>query len=273
MGTTPINHMKNRKVLLMLTCATLAITACRKEQEETLDLDYSSASDNALAEDVFTDMLTQVDKAMDENGLRDACAPVVTFDTTANPHTMTVDFGTVNCTAQNGRQRRGRILVSWTGRYRETGTVITLTPVDYYVNDHHVEGTKTVTNLGPNDDGNLQFSIVVNGTVTAADGSWTATHQAQRTRTWIQGEDTPGVLDDVYLITGGGSGVNRHGTAYTVNITSALRVEIGCPFITAGSVDIIPEGHATRTIDYGNGSCDGTFTVSVNGHTFTVTIG
>jgi len=29
----------------------------------------------------------------------------------------------------------------------------------------------------------------------------------------------------------------------------------------------------TRTIDYGNGSCDGTFSVTVNGQTFTVTIG
>lgn len=265
--------MLHRKALLLLACSALAITACRKDKDNDLDLDYTSASDNARAEDVFADMLTQVDKAMDDNGLRDACDPVVTFDTTANPHTMTVDFGTVDCTAQNGRERRGRILVSWTGRYRDVGTVITITPDDYYVNGNHVQGTKTVTNLGPNSDGNLQFSVVVNGTLTAADGSWTATHHAQRTRTWIQGEDTPGLLDDVYLITGGGNGVNRNGTAYAVSITSALRVAIGCPFITQGTVSITPEGRPVRTIDYGNGSCDGTFTVSVNGHTFTVTIG
>lgn len=266
--------MKNRRIFLLLACSTILFVACRKDTNDNdLDLDYMSASDNARAEDAFTDLFNQVEKSMDENGLREACDPVVTFDTIAEPHSMTLDFGTVDCTAQNGRQRRGRIHVTWTGRYRDPGTVITMTPDEYFVNGNQVQGTKTVTNLGPNDEGNLQFHVVVDGSLTAGDGSWTSTHQAQRTRTWIQGADTPGILDDVYLITGSGSGTNRNGVNYTVNITSPLRVELSCPFITAGSVDITPENRPTRTINYGNGSCDGTITITVNGHTFTVTIG
>ncbi len=265
------------KLPMLAACALLTLAACRKEKDdEAPDLDFTSASDNARAEDAFSDMLTEVDKAVDANGLRgtDAdCDPVVTFDTLSSPRTITVDFGTVNCTANNGRMRRGRILVSYTGRYRDEGTVITITPDNYYVNDNHVQGTKTVTNLGENSDGHLQFSVVVNGSLTAGDGSWTATHQANRTRTWIEGEGTQTIFDDVYLITGGGSGVNRNGNAYTVSITNALRVQVGCPHITAGTVEVTPENKPVRTIDYGNGSCDGTFTVTVNGQTFTITIG
>lgn len=264
------------KLPMIAACALLTLAACRKDKDEAVDLDYTSASDNARAEDAFSDMLTEVDKAVDANGLRgtdDDCAPVVTFDTIANPHTITIDFGTVNCTANNGRQRRGRIHASYTGHYRDPGTVITITPDGYYVNDNHVEGSKTVTNLGENGDGHLQFNVVVNGTLTAGDGSWTATHQADRTRTWIEGEGTQNIFDDVYLITGGGSGVNRNGNAYTVSITNALRVQVGCPFITAGTVDVDPANKPTRTIDYGNGSCDGTLTVTVNGQSFTFTIG
>lgn len=271
--------MMNRKSLALFTSALLVLGACKKDKDKDadLDLDYTSASDNARAEDAFNDMLTEVDKAVDDNGLRgmdDACAPTVTFDTIANPHTITIDFGSVNCTANNGRQRRGRLLVSYTGHYREPGTVITITPDNYYVNDNHVQGTKTVTNLGENQDGNLQYSVVVDGTVTAADGSWTASHHAERTRTWIQGENTATRADDVYLITGGGSGVNRHGDPYTATITSALRIAANCPYIEAGTVVIERQDRPTKTVNWGDTpSCDGTFTVTVNGHTFTVTIG
>lgn len=259
----------------LLAMMLVLLSSCRKDKEDepTIDLDYTSASDNARAEDVFSDMLAQVDKAVEANGLRDLCEPTVTFDTTSAPRTITLDFGTVNCTAVNGRLRRGRILVSYTGRYRDVGTVITITPENYHVNDNLVQGTKTVTNLGPNGEGQLQFSVSVNGSLTAADGSWTATHVANRTRTWIAGQGTPGLSDDVYLITGGGSGVNRNGQAYSVSITNALRVALDCPTITQGTVQITPSGRPVRIIDYGNGTCDGSFTVTVNGQTFTVVIG
>jgi hypothetical protein len=273
----PLFHMNNRTYLYLAAGSLLLLAACKKEKNnDPLDNDYSAASDNAKAEDIFSDVLSQVDRAAEANGLRDmedACAPVVTFDTVAFPHTMTVDFGEVNCTATNGKMRRGKLQVSYTGHYREPGTVITITPDNYYVDDNHVQGTKTITNMGHNDQGQTFFNVVVDGTITAADGSWTAIHHANRVRTWVEGENTPLFTDDVYLITGGGNGVNRHGNNYTVTITNPLRISMGCPFITAGTVQITPENKPTRTIDYGNGSCDGQITITVNGQSFTVIIG
>ncbi|HMC97635.1 MAG TPA: hypothetical protein VKG92_08285, partial [Flavobacteriales bacterium] len=105
--------MYSLKNLSVVTLMALALVACRKDKDDTPDMDYTSASDNARAEDAFTDMLTQVDGAAKDNGLRDDCAPVVTFDTVSTPHTMLLDFGDVNCTAQNGRLRRGRIQVTF----------------------------------------------------------------------------------------------------------------------------------------------------------------
>lgn len=265
--------MHTPKHLLLIGLLALTATACRKDKDDDIDIDYTSASDNARLEDVFSDMLAQVDKAVDDNGLRDACDPTVNFDTISSPRTITLDFGTENCTAANGRLRRGKIQVSYTGRYRDQGTVITIVPENYYVNNNLVLGTKTVTNLGLDANDNIHFAVAVSGSITAGDGSWVATHTAARTRTWIEGSGTPQLSDDVYLITGGGSGVNRNGLPYTTNITQALRVALSCPFITAGTVQVTPASGVVRTIDYGNGACDGTFTVSVNGRTFTVTIG
>jgi hypothetical protein len=264
--------MITKKNLGLALLAMLTLAACRKNDDETPDNDYTSAIDNSLAEDYFNDMLEQADDAAAQNGLRDTddpCAPTVTINTDVMPHTMLIDFGPTDCTALNGRTRRGQIMVTFTGGYRDPGTVITLTPIDYYVNDNHVEGLKTVTNMGENADGDTYFAIQVDGTITAGDGSWTAEHHATRTRTWIQGEDTPNPFDDVYIITGNGHGVNRHDIAYTLDITSGLRVEIGCPWIVSGTVSITPDGHATRYVDFGSGSCDDVVSVTVNGTTFT----
>ena len=269
--------MRTTNKAALLALMALSLAACRKDKDETpVDLDYTSASDNARAEDYFNDMLAVADDAAKSNGLRDAadgCEPVITIDLVASPHTMLIDFGPVNCTASNGRQRRGQIMVTFTGGYRDPGTVITITPQDYYVNDNHVQGLKTLTNMGPNGDGHSYFNIQVDGTVTAGAGSWTAEHHATRVRTWVEGEESPNPYDDVYLITGNGNGVNRHGVAYTLTITDALRVEIGCPWITAGNLEITPSGLATRYVDFGEGSCDGSVNVTVNGNTFTFIMG
>ena len=268
--------MLNNKHLSIAAAILLMVAACKKDKSEQPDLDYTSASDHAMADDAFTDMQQTADDAVANNGLRDgndACDPTVTFDTISVPHTMLIDFGTVNCTANNGHTRRGKIHVSWTGAYRDSGTVITITPEDFYRNDNHVQGVKTVTNMGHDSNGHTYFNVQVDGTVTSADNSWTAEHHATRVRTWMAGEDTPDRMDDVYYITGGGHGTNRHGLAYTLSITSPLHKAVNCAWIEQGAVEILPQGKPVRIIDWGNGSCDGILTVTVNGHTFTITIG
>lgn len=270
--------MKDLKHVAWAAIVLLALAGCKKESEkpDQTSFDRVTAQDNALADDYFNDMMLQVDGAATDNGLRetdDACAPTVTIDPNATPHTMTVDFGSTNCTAANGRTRRGVLFVTFTGAYGDSGTVITITPQNYYVNDHHVEGSKTVTNMGQNTAHQPYFNVTVDGSITAPDGSWTATHHSQRVRTWTSGSDTPSWTDDAYTIAGNGYGVNRNGLPYTMAITNALHVNWGCPYITQGTLTLTPQDLPTRTIDYGNGACDGTFTVTVSGITVTVTIG
>ena len=260
----------------------LSLAACKKDSDEpaspaapTSTVDLTAAMDNVNADNYFNDIQVEVDNAASSNGLRsmdEDCAPTVTVDTLEMPHTITIDFGTSDCTAANGRMRRGVLYVPFTGPYRAAGTVITIPPQGYYVDDNHVAGTRTVTNMGLNEDHKPWFTVVTDATVTAGDGSWTATHHAERVRTWADGFDTPTQQDDAYKITGNGHGVNRNGVSYTSVITSPLRVHWGCPYITQGTVEITPEGHPVRTIDYGNGDCDNTYTVTVNGQSHTVTI-
>jgi len=188
-------------------------------------------------------------------------------DTTSNPKTVLIDFGNDECIGNDGRIRKGKLNITYTGRYREEGTVITITPENYTVNGNLVQGQKTITNLGLNSNGQLHFAIAVNGSVTAP-GAWTISWMANRTRTWVEGQSTTILSDDVYEITGSCSGVNRNGVSYTSSITQALRAKLNCAWLVSGSITLQPQDHETRYIDFGNGACDSRFTVTVDGETY-----
>jgi hypothetical protein len=244
--------------------------SCRKERRDTLG--SSISTDNNTAENLFSDMFKVVDEVSTNTaGIREdiiGCIDTIIVDTLSNPKTVLIDFGDNNCTGNDGRIRKGILHITYTGRYREPGTVITITPENYTVNGNLIEGQKTIENLGLNANGQLHYSITANGTVTAAGNEWTISWNANRTRTWVEGQSTPTIWDDVYEITGGGSGVNRNGVPYTTTITQPLRAEIGCAWLVSGSITIQPEDYATRFIDFGDGTCNSSFTVTVNGQEY-----
>lgn len=258
----------------------LFATACKKEKE--VDNDTGSASDNNLAESLFSEVKNITDAAatgtLGSTGYKASwdttilgCATVI-HDTTVSPRTLTIDYGTTNCLCGDGRNRRGKIIVSYTGAYKAVGTVITHTFDNFFINDNQILGTKTVTNMGLNTSGNIHFDINVSGSIVKAGGAGTVTWTSDRDREWIAGSGTPTLLDDVYLITGNGSGTRANGTNFTVTIVNPLRIELICPRIVSGTIDIVPAGKPTRTIDYGSGSCDNQATVTINGNVYNITL-
>ncbi len=273
------NTLKCTGVLIALTCIVF-FTSCSKVRNTSAnDADTEMASDNALGEFVYNDAGNIADDASTKNSgdnlgsykTSSACA-TVTKDTLSNPRTITVDFGTTNCLCNDGRNRRGQILISYTGHYRDSGSVHTITFNNFYVNDNHVMGTKSITNMGHNTANHSYFNIAVNGMIVRANTGDSVIWNSNRVRTWTQGESTPTWTDDVYEITGSGSGQRANGIAYTMNITQALVKELSCNWISAGKVELQPSGKPLRTIDFGNGNCDNMATVLINGNTHTITL-
>lgn len=254
---------------VLLCIMALTVMSCRKDKDEDLDIETQSASDNYIAESHINDVLKQVDDAATSSNVGKV-GPVITIDSNANPKKMIINYGT-GTFCNDGKTRAGKIVVTWTGRYRDIGTVITITPDSFYQNGNKVEGTKTVENKGRNSSNNLYFSVTVsNAKITAQDGS-SRTWNATRNREWIAGEGTATILDDVYLITGSANGVNSNQRSYTSTITQALRVDFSCRYrITAGIVEVVPQGKLTRTVNYGSGTCDNSFSVTIGNKTYTV---
>lgn len=279
--------------LIIVSVLLLSLLACEKDgNDNVIDSTTTSSRDNTTAENMFADIKKVVEEAADDEGQTSkignnksgytfgTCATVTinpAWTSPTWPKVMEIDFGTTNCTGNYGVARRGKLVVTLTGKYRDAGTTLTVQPQDYYVNDIKVEGTKTITNDGYNANNHLSFTVdVVNGKLTYPNNkeiTWAST----RVNEWIEGDSTTlfthgfaGVCDDVYLITGSANGVNRKGTSYTVTVTSPLRKEICCRWVVSGTLDIVPNGSDPRILDFGSGTCDNQATITINGNTYNI---
>ncbi len=280
--------MKNISFVSLVLIFLLVFSSCKKEDKNLLDTDTETAADNDIAEREATNVLDAVDNAAkDKLGktqtlLLPSCA-TVSVDTTSPTRNLTIDFGNAPqgclCSAWDGKYRKGKIIVNWTGNYRDSASVHTIRTQDYFVgngtefNQHKFY--KTVTNGGRNSSGNIFFTVSVKDTVVLANNAGTITWQSDRTREWTAGETTIlNPFDDEYKIWGTASGVTRSGKIFNVNVkqNTPLHIKLNCKWIVSGILEVTPQGKTTRTVDYGNGNCDSYANVTINGTTFQIVL-
>jgi hypothetical protein len=257
-------------IALAISTSTVFLSSCRKSNET--DFDTESTVDNSNSESNFDQIFKQVDEAATSKALGKT-GPIVTIDSSSSPRIMTIDYGN-GMVCNDLKTRSGKIIVTYTGKYRQDGTVISVSFNNFVQNGNEISNTssKTITNNGRNAQDLLNWTIQVNASIKLASGQ-TISWKSTRNRVWLSGENTPTIWnDDKYEITGNTTGVNRKGLNYTCNITSPLLVDLSCNLrrITKGTVELTPEGKNTRTIDFGNGECDNEATATVNGKTFKI---
>lgn len=280
------NFNQLSKLLLILVALTLSFTACNKNKF-TDDTDVTAAQNLNFAEiedDNLQIMADQADENGEITGLRlsnpvdnstvdiiTGCA-IITRDTLSSPKKITIDFGD-GCTNNFGITRKGKIIVTYTGRYRAEGTVIHIVSENYFVNNNKVDIDRTVTNLGENNNGNLEFSVHSERMVTFTDGTNSSSTQ-NKTREWIAGSSTPrDFTDDVYKVTGVGTHTSKRGILYDVSTITPLIRKLSCHQFVSGEVKIVRHGNRDRfgIINFGTGECDNEATVTLdNGRSFTI---
>ena len=272
---------------LMACFLITSFIACKKESKD--DSDTQPAQDNSMAESNYNDANTMVDASVAAgtsfsfrqstnqdvarmDGILGSCG-TVTIDTVSSPRSVTINFGTSNCLCADNRYRRGKIIATWTGKYRDPGTVVTITYDNYFVNDNQIKGTHKTTNMGLNNASHLVYKIEVDGSIVKASNGGTITWKSTREREWVAGSSTPlNILDDTYSITGSASGTVASGEAYTIAITQALVRKMSCNWFESGKIEVTPAGRLTRTLDYGSTGCDNLGTVTIGSATFNVTL-
>ena len=279
---------KLSSILILGLSLSLIFSSCRKKEKEE-DNDTQSATESSLANSIDNDMNNIADEAgrtknvssfrtTEESAVLSSCA-TLQFDTLVNTNadTITVNYGANNCLCNDGRQRRGILIIVYTGKYKDSLNTINITPQNYYVNDNKVSGSKTIKNLGHNAQGHLVYSIIANISILKADNSGTIQWSSTRQREWLVGENTLIWSDDKYSITGSSNGSTANGRSFTAVIANGKPLirdmSIGCrKHFVSGELELTPQNKPTRYIDYGNGTCDDKATVTINNKTYTITL-
>ncbi|MDO8967999.1 hypothetical protein [Algoriphagus sp.] len=187
---------------------------------------------------------------------------------------MIIDFGQ-GCTSPRGVTRKGKIIVTYTGRYWSPGSVITSTFENFYIDDRKIEGVRVITNQGFNEnDKFFTFKIVMEGgKITWPDGTFRTVESRHVKRIFLPNGDR-GVI---YKIAGSSKGVNRNGNDYLVEITTPLLfsercIRSGIRIPSAGVMVMRVRSKDEIKIDFGTDACDRIVTITRGGETKTVTL-
>jgi hypothetical protein len=182
------------------------------------------------------------------------------------PNTITIAFGD-SCVRRHDHVLSGNIIVQISAPKHEEGATRTITFDDFTIDGVVHAGSRTITNTGVDDEGNITLSKEVDVQLEFPTGEtaiWQANYIVQQT----QGGSTPVKLDDAFRITGGGNGVNRNGHAYEVTITEPLVHFMSCRWLISGIIsnEVTIEGEVqTHSVYFGYpaGECDNLALVSL----------
>ena len=272
---------KYLKISALIALPLVTFFACHKSSTPSLtnsDDNGGYASDAAILESNSNAVMSMADNAVNASGanLRTTSCAELTYDTssTTSTKTITINFGT-GCTGFDGNTRSGEVIVSWTGHYKDSNSVHTITSNNYYVNGYKFVVNKTVTNMGTNASGQDWYTVTVNDSIYLTSDSvisWTG----NRTRTWVSGYNTSEIYDDVYDIGGTTTVVRANGHSFTFSIESGapLVVANDCAYIEAGKVDITGSSiSGTRVLNYGDTpNCDRMATLTIGGVTYNIVL-
>ncbi len=189
--------------------------------------------------------------------------------------TITIDFG-AGCTDPIGNVRKGKIIVSFNGRRFQPGSTVITTFQNYSINDIQLEGIRTLTNISESNEEAPAFEIeLTNGRSTWPDGTQ-ATREHCYVREWTRAANP---LNDALTVSQCGgrenaaTGTNRRGRSYAMKIVEPLVYKRGCPIAVSGIKELtdLTSGKVI-TVDYGNGSCDRTVTMTFGGQSRTIEV-
>lgn len=279
----------------LLAAMLLGALSCKKDSSNGQTADDQTtitlASSSTGAESLYDDAFDVVSQSSEQSGISVNSTSGLTVNSTATfsasytavacatvtlspqdpavfPKTMTIDYGT-GCTSTNGITRKGKLVVSMSGKLRDAGSVISVTFDNYSVNGYTLTGTYALTPMIVA-GGGVNYSVAItNGSITLPSGTIYA-YTANETFTQTGGIGTPTVTDDTYQITGSFT-YSANGNSITGTVTTPLVRTADCPNITSGVIAFIYK-NITGTLDFGSGTCDNNATVKVGPTTQPVTL-
>lgn len=179
-----------------------------------------------------------------------------------------LDFG-LGCELNNGTIVSGIIHLTYGLPQNGTRTV-NYNFENFTFNEKGIEGGGTIFRELSNASGNPQSTFHKNIVVTHPNGI-VVTVDGNRVREWIEGVDSGTWQDNVFLVTGNWAQEFSNGFSRSAMVTDALRREATCPFFVSGLVEVT-RNITTGVLDFGDGTCDNTAILTVDGVEYIITL-
>jgi len=271
--------------ILALAATQLTFFSCTTDDETTSDdAEEQSSAQNATYSDTYSDEDLEIalDAQSEVNtggrSLADICATISHDD--ANKQVV-IDFGTEGCTGPYGRVRKGKIIITYSSTLGDDIANRIITFDNYFVNNRQISGTINLRDIEINLDGNYQSTKgLVDYKVTFPNGQFITTNGSVTRELTAGGGD--GILENnEFEVTGSYTTVSDQGASFSHTITEALIVKMSCVgeggfARVAGTIEMKKTGLAgnsrVTTIEYGDGTCDGEFTITTPRKTVKVSI-
>lgn len=254
----------NPAILFFLIIGGIAVSACNTDDAPD-EPDFSVVNEDMEASMAFEDLDNLTLTVLSDAGLSarttvdipsgNICnGAMVTIDEDAKQ--ITIDFGD-GCTNSRGVTRKGKVMLNYTANLLLTGAQITTTFDGYEVDGLKIDGTRTLTNKGIN-----QETFTINLEVKIRDGKVTWPDNTYVTLTSDQLREIKLGAQQQYelTVTGTASGTSREGFEYTTSTTEPLIYtkscfESGVTIPLSGILEFQYRGIEV-SVDYGDGACD-----------------
>lgn len=295
MENKKVNSLKLAVSVLMFAVMAIVVSSCKSNEDTFSAEDVATSSNEATAEsqtsetdDIASGVLNsndavtgRVEAGVDDIRIPVSCATItkVNYDLEKRSGTITIDFGT-GCTDAAKNTRKGKIIITWSGgRWFLPNAKHVITFSGYSINDVKFSDndSRTVTNVSTTSSP-LTWTVTSNHKLTYPDGTETS-RSVNLTKKWNR---TATVADDTWTFsqTTGSSvaaqGTNKKGKTYATTISIPLVYSRSCAlsnkvFLPISGSKTITVDNRDIVFDFGTGSCDNTFTVTVNGKTKEIT--
>lgn len=266
-----MKNIINTSILLILL--SVSLFSCKKTT-----LDEATTKDVRVADlavsDVFTYTTTETDNTKSVEKV-DGMTVDVIFDEQSESWITTITFE--NFLPADGVLRNGSIIIKWQNGWFWDSTKTTIVTFNNFSRDSmSINGELQIRHTVSIEDG-----LIVrpgnridekNMVLTYPDKS-TVKWNGWRTIEWKSGWLTMlDKTDNVYEINWNKEGTNSLGETFTGE-GNDLILDMGCNFqsFTAGTINIVKADKNEFSIDYGDGDCDGTYTITSGKRTIEVT--
>lgn len=186
--------------------------------------------------------------------------------------TITIDFGTG--VTVNGVTRVGKIIILYSGKKGVAGSYRSVGYSGYSRNGVAFDDAMTFTNTYVTDS-TVFHHVLANGKLTFTSDNTTLTRTADHYST-IDYTNKTVTLSMTPSTSVAAAGTTRGGKSYSMVIDSPLVYKASCLdskviIPVSGSKTVTVDSKLNYTVDYGDGTCDNTLTITILGKTVTVT--